>query len=394
MAASWGTSRPTGVEYSGDIGSSTDIRDVSAVLDSLYLADTPFVNRLSWGKPAHNITIEWVTDSIGPGYVVINGEVASDASDLVINSGGCGTVAEALKQLVTDTVLKYNGNATKSKGYVVVNNPAAGAGAGSCEIDFLSGTSCLISDAATLWIIGKVANEGSVPRNDTTRDRSIASNKTQIFRGDVQMTGTRMSMDMYGVPNELKHQIKRRTEEYWRSLEAACIIGHKESGSATETRLMGGVYDFLKDESGSHIDTTTTSLTEGVLNDVLEAIAQKGGVPNTILTGYKQNRKIPAFDRSRVRVEQDSNKAGFAVTKYLSDLNVELDILASRWVPSNFLFVLDINEIDLRPMVNRKFNFEKLAKVGDYERWQLISEVSFEFRGYSHGKHGMFTALT
>jgi hypothetical protein len=394
MATSWAITPPSGVESTYDYTTNTNVRDVSDVLDALYLADTPLVNRIGWGANCTNKVIEWITDDIGKGYIILsNGvDMASDASSFVCGTSGVGAVSLALRQIHTGTILKYNGNSDKSKGYLVVEDLSLGGG--SVVVDFLSGTSVLVSDAATLFIVGSPVNEGSEPRNDTTRGRAIASNKTQIFRQDVRMTGTRMATQMYAVANELQKQISLRAKEYWRELERTVILGIKDSGSTTETQLMGGIYNFLKDESGSHIDTSTTTLTETAINDLCKAIWDNGGAPTTIVMGSKQARVIPTIDRARVRVEQDSKMAGFYVNKYLTDLGVTLDMLISRWVPDNFTFILEIDKLKLRPMAGRKYNLEKLGKKGDYVEYQLISELSLEFKGYNHGIHGMFTALT
>lgn len=396
MATSWAITPPSGVETTYDYTANTDVRDVSDVLDAVYLADTPFINKIGWGAPANNKIIEWITDNIGYGYLIIsNGAaVASNASSFVVGTSGVGAVSLALRQIHTGTVLKYNNGSDKSKGYMVVEDFSLGGG--SVVFAYLSGTTqpADISDGATLFIVGSPVNEGSAPRQDSTRPRDIKSNKTQIFRQDVRMTGTRMAIEMYAVANELRHQITLRTKEYKRELERTAIIGHKDAGSSTETQLMGGIYDFLKDESGSHIDTSTTTLTETALNDLCNAIYDKGGEPNTLLMGPTQARVIPTFERQRVRLEQDSRIAGFYVNKYLTDLGVTMDILISRWVPKNFAFVLDASKIKLRPLRGRKFILEKLGKKGDYVEYQLVSEVSLEFKGYNLGQHGMFVALT
>jgi hypothetical protein len=215
------------------------------------------------------------------------------------------------------------------------------------------------------------------------------------------MTGTRQAIEMYGVPNELRKQIGLRTMEYKRQIEAALILGIKLAGveatagaaGAYHTSMMGGIYDFLRGQSGSHIDTTTTTLTETKINDIAQAVYDKGGEPNTLLLGPKQARVIPTLERARVRVEQDSKVAGFYVNKYMTDLGVEMSILISRWVPKKFAFILDANKIKLMPLRGRKFNLTKLGTVGDYVEFQLISEITMEFQGYSLGQHGMFDCL-
>ena len=396
MAVSWAITPPAGVESSYDYTANTDVRDVSDVLDAVYVADTPLVNKIGFGSAAMNNPIEWVTDSIGYGYIIVSngGAIASDASSFVCGTTGLGAISTALRQIHTGTVLKANKNSDKSLGYMVVEDLSLGGG--SVVFAFLSGTTDTsgISDAATLFIVGSPVNEGSEPRQDTTRGRALCSNYMQIFRQDIRMTGTRQAIQMYAVKNELKKQITLRTMEYKREVERSAILGRKEAGSATETPLMGGVYDFLRGQSGSHIDTTTTSLTESALNDLCKAIYDKGGMPDTLLLGAKQAQVIPTFEKSKLRLEQDSRITGWYVTKYLTDLGVTLDILISRWVPDNFAFVLSASSIKLIPLRGRKFILDKLGRKGDYVEWQLISEVSMEFRGYNLGQHGQFSALT
>jgi len=390
MATSWAITPPTGVESTHDTVASTDVRDVSDVLDLLALKDTPLLNRLKWGSDVHNKIHSWITEDLGPGYVILSGQVASDASYILIGTSGIGNITQALDQIHTGTILKSAKAATN--GYVVVEKPNNGSN--STIIDFMSGTSALLTAAATMFIVGSPVNEGSSPRIDRTRERGVASNKTMIFREDVRLTGTDMATKYYGVANQLQHQIEMRAIEYWRTLESAVLLSRKDAGSSTETQVMGGVYDYLRGQSGSHIDTTTTTLDEASLNTVAAAIYDKGGSPNAFVCGSKQARQINTFDRARVRVEQDSKVAGFNVKKYMTDLGVELDILITRRCPARYAFVLDLDSIDLRAMKGRKYELKKLAVTGDFVNYQLISEVTMEFRGYSFAQHGMFSALT
>ena len=395
MATSWALTPPSGVENTFDITASTDVRDVSDMLDAVYIADTPFINSITWGEPTKNKIIEWVTDSIGYGYLILSntGTVASDASSFVVGTSGCGAQSLALRQIHTGTILKYNNQST-ALGYMVVEDFSLGAG--SVTFAYLSGTTVLetITDAATLFIVGDAVPEGSSPRQDATRPRSLASNKTQIFRQDVRMTGTRAATQMYAVADEMRKQIDLRTKEYKRSLERTVILGRKEAGSVDETQTMGGIYDFLRGQSGSHIDTTSTSLTEDVMNALVKGCMEKGGMPTTLLCGFDRQQDISGWDVAKKRVEPDTRIAGFYTNKYLTDLGPVLTVLVSRWVPANFAFILDTGKIKLRAMQGRKFILEKLARTGDFTNHQIISEVSLEFKGYNLGQHAMATALT
>ena len=393
----------TGVETTWEITASTDVRDVSEVLDAVYLADTPLMNRLKWGAPTHNTKIEWISDNIGYGYVVLShgADLASGTTSWEIGTSGLGAISLAVRQLNSGTILKVmdTDHAAASlivKGWYVVNNWSVG---GTLSVSALSGCTLAeaITDASTLYIVGNAVPEASATRYDKTRPRSLHSNYTQIFRQDVRMSGTRQALAMHAVPNELRHQIMLRAKEHKRQLERTVILGKKEAGAAAAgdyVRLMGGIMDFMAGQSGSHIDATTTAFTETALNNLLAAMWDKGATPNAILTGPARARSISSWERARVRVEQDSHVAGFYTNRYMSDLGWDLEILVSRWCTSNVVFVIDTSKIIPRAMRGRKYLLEKLGKNGDYDEYQLIAEVTLEMRGYTEAQHGMFHALT
>jgi len=395
MASSWALNPPAGIENTFDITTSTDVRDVSDVLDAVYIADTPFINKIGYGSAASNKIIEWITDSIGYGYLILSngGAVASDASAFVVGTSGTGAQSTALRQIHTGSILKYD-NQSAALGYMIVEDLSIGAG--SVTFDYMSGTTVgeTITDAATLFIVGNAVPEGSAARDDTTRPRQIQSNKTQIFRKDVRITGTRQATEMYAVGNELRHQIELRTKEYKRELERTALLGRKDTGSSVETQTMGGVFDFLRGQSGTHIDSTNTALTEARLNTVVKGVMEQGGVPDCVVCGFDRQQDISSWDVAKKRTSQDTRIAGYYTTQYLTDLGPVLDVIVSRWVPKKYAFVLSASMIKLIPLRGRKFILEKLGKVGDYVEYQLLSECSLEFKGYNLGQHGMFSNLS
>jgi hypothetical protein len=123
MATSFPFTIPGGVESTLNYTASTDVRDVSSVLDAVYIADTPLLNRVGWGSAVKNKTHEWITDSIGYGYLILSntGTVASDASGAVFGTSGVGVQSTAMRQVHTGTVLKYNNQST-ARGYYVVED--------------------------------------------------------------------------------------------------------------------------------------------------------------------------------------------------------------------------------------------------------------------------------
>ena len=69
-----------------DIVSLTDKRDVSDMLDLLAIAYTPFINRIGWGSESGGTSIEWISEDLGPGYVVAGSVMASAGTSLQIST--------------------------------------------------------------------------------------------------------------------------------------------------------------------------------------------------------------------------------------------------------------------------------------------------------------------
>jgi len=246
-----------------------------------------------------------------------------------------------------------------------------------------------------LYILGETANEGSLPREDTSRPRSLLSNNFSILRKDIRIIGSMAATDMHAVPEgELRHQLRLRLLEMQRDREMHTLFSATQARSATVASTMNGVLGFLRGQSGSHIDVTTTALTESSFNNLVAAVWDNRGNPDIVVGSHDQIRKFTGWDRARVRVEQDSKLAGFHVTKYLTDIGIEVDLIPMRKFPTNTMFVLDSSRIKLRAKKGRKLFVEKLGVRGDMTEYQVISEFSLELRGYNLGWHGYFGALS
>jgi hypothetical protein len=200
--------------------------------------------------------------------------------------------------------------------------------------------------------------------------------------------------DMHAVPEgELRHQLRLRLLEMQRDREMHTLFSSTAARSSTAASYMNGVLGYLRGQTGAHIDRSTTALTETSFNNLVAACWDNRGNPDIVVGSHSQIRKFTGWDRARVRVEQDRKIGGFHVTKYLTDIGVEVDLVPMRKFPLNTLFVLDSSKIKLRAKKGRKLFVEKLGIRGDLTEYQVISEFSMEMRGYNLGYHGYFGAL-
>ncbi|MHA2084990.1 MAG: SU10 major capsid protein [Candidatus Thorarchaeota archaeon] len=376
------------------ITASTDKRDVSEMLDLWAHKDTPFLNRISWGPDSGGLGIEWLSEHLGWGYIE---NVSTMGSASVSWAGGyffpgsTTSISASLKYALNCGALLYLWNSTDAEDAMMVIE-SIGAADSIC-LTWVLTTS--LEATQKLYILGELANEGSVAREDTSRPRTLLSNSFSILRKDIRITGSMAATDMHAVPEgEVRHQLRMRLLEMQRDREMHALFGVAQTRSATLAGSMNGVLGFLRGQSGTHIDTSTTSLTETAFNNLVAAVWDNRGNPDIVVGSQDQIRKFTGWDRARVRVEQDSKIAGFHVTKYLTDIGIEVDLIPMRKFPVNTLFVLDSSKIKLRAKKGRKLFVERMGVRADAIEYQMLSEFSGEVRGYDLGWHGYFGALS
>jgi hypothetical protein len=372
-------------------------RDVSDMLDLWAHKWTPILNRVSWGADSGGLAVEWISEHLGYGYIETSGALASGGVDLTIVSGGGGVNASDVlaKQLQAGTLLYAYASGSNTDDMFAVVVTVGSTTARSVQISYLQAHGDEIASGSKFYIVGHYVNEGSDPFPDTSRPRNVLTNNFSILRKDVKITGSMAATDMYAVENEPRHQIAMRLLEMQLERERSLLLSKTEARSSTVAGMMKGVYDFLDDyESSDWVDASTTTLTESALNDLVSNVWDQGGSPDIFFGHKDQIRKFTQWDQARVRTAPDAKMAGHHVTKYLTDIGEEIELIPMRKWPVNIAMVLSLDKIKLRAKKGRKLIMEKLAKVGDYDRWQMLSEFSLEMKGYDKGYHGMFNKLT
>jgi len=381
-----------------DIVSNTDRRDVSEVLDMFSPSETPFINRIGWGSEVSAQSIEWLTENLGPGYGVVSSVVASAATTVLITTVEGMSLAETVKQFQTGTVFYHYSSGDGEHGLYLVTETNATGTLGienlTSEATFMDETSMAAAD--NLYVLGAMVNEGSTPRTGNWRARALASNHFSIFRQDVQITGSQKSTDFYAIGKEDSHQMKTRMKELIREREKSALYSMQINSARTTTEIstMNGALGFLASQSGSHIDNSTTTLTETAVNDVIGYLWEHGSKNLTWFSNLTQARKFTQWDVARIRMEPRDTRGGGHVTHYMSEAGVEIEVVAMRFVPANIAFLIDTDRCRMRAKSGRKGFMEKLGKRGDFDEWQIISECSMEMRKYNQGCHGMFTRLS
>ena len=186
-----------------------------------------------------------------------------------------------------------------------------------------------------------------------------------------------------------------RLKELQREREKQLLFSvHVTPRSATEASLFNGALGFLAGQAGTNIDITTTALTETAVNDVVSGCWEAGANSLSWFSSIQQAALFTRWDKNRIRMAPRDGRGGGMITYYMCECGIELEIVPMRRVPKNIAFVIDTGKCAARAKKGRKAIMEKLGKAGDFDDWQILSEFSFEMKGYNLHQHGMFTRLS
>jgi len=216
---------------------------------------------------------------------------------------------------------------------------------------------------------------------------SRANNVTQLFADFVTVSGTEMAVDT--VAEAWSYQLNKNLTEHARDIELTLMAGSRASGSSGVARRLAGVINSLTTNATTR--ASGSSLGEVAFNDILEMIYNAGTdeVAGEIYVGGTLKRDISAFSANSTRnVSADDKRLVNPVDVYESDFGMQ-KVFLHRDVPNGanakMLVAINPNYHRLSFLKGRRTKVEKLAKDGDRERAQIISELTIEHRGEKTG---------
>ena len=153
---------------------------------------------------------------------------------------------------------------------------------------------------------------------------------------------------------------------------------------ATTTANLASTPGFSSGTVASPTDGSTTgALTSTALNSALEGAWTQGGDPSVILTGSKQKQVIDGFTSIATRFVNIDRSAQAVITGaanvYVSDFGRHTVVL-HRYMRSSVVLCVDPSYWSVAYL--RTPFMEKLAKTGDGEKYQIISEFGLVARNY------------
>jgi hypothetical protein len=236
-----------------------------------------------------------------------------------------------------------------------------------------------------------------------------AGNYLQISRKTFLVSGTQEVVSKAGRKSELTRQVKKQMKELKNDMEMALTTNQTSSaGGATTARSLGSMESWIAstDNSGNGLRATTTAsastaafaanvvttptdgtttgaLTETKFKEAFQLGWQAGGSDHVVLVSATQKTAISAFTGVATKYNEvkGNNRATIigSADIYVSEFGNHTIIL-HRHVRASVVLVID-PDFWAVSFLRQPF-MEELAKTGDGEKRQLLSEFTLVSRNH------------
>ena len=241
--------------------------------------------------------------------------------------------------------------------------------------------------------------EGDDATTDAATPTVRLGNVHQISDKVARVTGTQQAVDHAGRDDELGYQKMLKGQALKIDIDSIlCGVNQaKNAGADATARKTASVLSWIKtntdkgtaggaadpsaaDGTGTRTDGTTRAFTEVQLKSVIQKCWTQGGKPGVVMVGAFNKQQFSTFTGRASPVEQTSSrKIVAAVDAYESDFG-KLTVTPSRNMRSRDVLVLETEKWAIGHLNGRKMLAVPLAKTGDSERAQMLSEYVLEAR--------------
>jgi hypothetical protein len=250
-------------------------------------------------------------------------------------------------------------------------------------------------DLATAATNAQLEGDDSATNSTTVTVR--LNNIAQISYKVARVSGTQQAVQHAGRSNELAYQAMLKGLELKRDIEVVVAGTNqtKVTGDTTTARTTASVLSWIKTNSDkqaagtdpttsgtvTRVDSATTrAFTEAQLKNVLSLIWIQGGNPDTVMTGAFNKQQFSTFVGRASPIQDAKNKKITAsVDAYESDFGT-LKVVANRFTRARDVLVLEMDKWALAFLGGRNMTSIPLAKTGDSDRRQVLSEYALVSR--------------
>jgi len=234
-------------------------------------------------------------------------------------------------------------------------------------------------------------NEGADAAYATPTATTRLGNYMQISQKDAQVSGTLDAVDKAGRDRETAYQKVLKGLELRRDIEK--YLHSDTARSASDPRKAGTLSSWItnvEDASGTSAATgdgtdvpdmagTNRAMTLAQIDTAMQAAYTDGGQPNMLVVSPSKKAAFSDLNSGSVATNQINYTAPReaaivgSVSLYLSDFG-QLDVVIDRFASDDRVYLLDSDYASICTLPNRNFTVQDLAKTGDSEKFQIITE--------------------
>ena len=234
--------------------------------------------------------------------------------------------------------------------------------------------------------------EGDDATTDAFTATTRLSNTCQISDKVPRVSGTQQAVVSAGRKDELAYQIVKSSLELRRDMESSLLANNAEvTGGTTTAREIGGIEAWIDTNTDfgatgadgslgntARTDGTQRPFTEALLKGVIKSCWDSGGDPDCVMVGSFNKQTASGFTGNATRyINAQDRELQATIDIYQSDFG-DLEIIPNRFQRARSALVL---QKDLWAVAYlRPVSIANLAKTGDSERRQIISEFTLESR--------------
>jgi len=341
-------------------------RQITDVIDLIDPSDAPLVEALGgldgaaskfrFVNKGDSTTSEWLEDTLLPLTDTITESIASNTTVLTVADG---TIYQEGHIILIDAEQIWVSEATSATTITVTRN--------------YGGTQASHADDAAVEIIGIARLEGDDSDDIAFTDRTVNSNFTQIFHQEVKVSRTHNQLSQYGINEEMEYQQNKAVPSLMRLVEKQLFHGTRKAGSATTPRAFGGLSTFISNNTVN----AGGAIVQADFEDAAELAYGDGGMGPWIAPYSPANSQVVKNlleSSSFLRYGQETSTLGMEPPKRIVTPFGDVHPLLDRWAPSARVNMIDGKRAGLKTFY--PFTAEPLAKTGDFERSQVVAELS------------------
>lgn len=231
--------------------------------------------------------------------------------------------------------------------------------------------------------------EGDEATVDAATATVRLNNRLQISDKVATVSGTNRAVNSAGRGDELAYQMVLKGLELRRDMEAILTANQaKATGSDSVARTLASVESWIKDNvskasdgtnptgdgTDARVDGTARAFTEAQFKSVLLSCWTNGGEPGVCMLGGFNKQVASGFTGYSTRFDKSEEKTlTAAIDVYKSDFG-DVQFVPNRFMRTKTALLLDMDYWSVAFL--RKFTSHELAKTGDTDKRQIVSEYT------------------